>query len=592
MAKLNHSSLDQKSERARQEIAEQINYAAHLGARAVMIQLPNTTRGVAALGSVLTEKINTEGGLPSIPHVWISIDLSAYDDEISSLSSDEDTENQAISDLGSHQLVDPWHKWNQLRRMLLPSRRVGVLLRVGLNSMSDEVSARWAGEPVRAVMVSTKCFLSNKRSYPVLSKHHQAFITLIRDRTAYEAHLVLQNDFLPKITVPSTPNNDTKTTSNSPVTAITPAKTDLKLYSQYLGYLCTKTNLTDATAQYARGFEDVLQLPLQPLMDNLESHTYEIFEKDPIKYEQYRKAIAAAMGTLKFERPLAIMVVGAGRGPLVHAALQAAEQSGKMIRVYAVEKNPNAVHTLRHLLRTKWGNEEGLKHGSVQVIASDMRDWTAPEMADIVVSELLGSFGDNELSPECLDGIYRFVRPDTISIPQSYTSYVAPIMSHKLHLETFVNLPYDKPPYHAFECTYVAYLRNFYMIDSPKSLFTFDHHDLSLAPQSRDNRRHDILKFVAASDACLHGFAGYFDATLFADIHISIVPGKESKDMFSWFPLWIPIKNPIDVREGERIQLAVWRRLNKHQVWYEWAVLDPTATDIHNSNGRSQSIGL
>lgn len=33
-------------------------------------------------------------------------------------------------------------------------------------------------------------------------------------------------------------------------------------------------------------------------------------------------------------------------------------------------------------------------------------------------SELLGSFGDNELSPECLDGAQRFLRPDGVSIPQ------------------------------------------------------------------------------------------------------------------------------------------------------------------------------
>ena len=32
------------------------------------------------------------------------------------------------------------------------------------------------------------------------------------------------------------------------------------------------------------------------------------------------------------------------------------------------------------------------------VVAVDMRSWQAPEQADILVSELLGSFGDNELS--------------------------------------------------------------------------------------------------------------------------------------------------------------------------------------------------
>lgn len=33
-----------------------------------------------------------------------------------------------------------------------------------------------------------------------------------------------------------------------------------------------------------------------------------------------------------------------------------------------------------------------------------------PVLADILVSELLGSFGDNELSPECLDGAMRFMK--------------------------------------------------------------------------------------------------------------------------------------------------------------------------------------
>jgi protein arginine N-methyltransferase 5 len=39
-----------------------------------------------------------------------------------------------------------------------------------------------------------------------------------------------------------------------------------------------------------------------------------------------------------------------------------------------------------------------------------MRFIDVPEKADFLVSELLGSFGDNELSPECLDGAMRFLK--------------------------------------------------------------------------------------------------------------------------------------------------------------------------------------
>lgn len=48
-----------------------------------------------------------------------------------------------------------------------------------------------------------------------------------------------------------------------------------------------------------------------------------------------------------------------------------------------------------------------------------MRTLEVPEPADIIVSELLGSFGDNELSPECLDGAMRFLKRTSPSFSSS-----------------------------------------------------------------------------------------------------------------------------------------------------------------------------
>jgi predicted RNA methylase len=105
-----------------------------------------------------------------------------------------------------------------------------------------------------------------------------------------------------------------------------------------------------------------------------------------------------------------VAVVGAGRGPLVSRALRAAQASGRAITLFAVEKNPNAyVHLLRHN-RDTW-------NGQVTVIKSDMRSWNPPFTVDIMISELLGSFGDNELSPECLDGVQRVLNRKSCLIP-------------------------------------------------------------------------------------------------------------------------------------------------------------------------------
>jgi hypothetical protein len=87
-------------------------------------------------------------------------------------------------------------------------------------------------------------------------------------------------------------------------------------------------------------------------MDNLESQTYETFERDPVKYALYEEAILKALQD-RAGVPTVLMVVGAGRGPLVKASLRAGKAAGytsSNLMIYAVEKNPNAIVTYVLLL--------------------------------------------------------------------------------------------------------------------------------------------------------------------------------------------------------------------------------------------------
>lgn len=131
--------------------------------------------------------------------------------------------------------------------------------------------------------------------------------------------------------------------------------------------------------------EDFLQNPLQPLTEHLETMIYEVFERDQIKYVEYQRAIQRAMEDvpLDVEIPV-IMVVGAGRGPLVQASINASIIARRKVKVYAVEKNPFAINTLEDRVRNEWNNE-------VVLINEDMRTYEPPEKADILVSELLGN---------------------------------------------------------------------------------------------------------------------------------------------------------------------------------------------------------
>ena len=68
----------------------------------------------------------------------------------------------------------------------------------------------------------------------------------------------------------------------------------------------------------------------------------------------------------------------------------------------------------------------------ISIHEADMRDFNPDVKADILISELLGSFACNELSPECLDGAQRLLKPGGISIPSSYTNYLQPVMARSL----------------------------------------------------------------------------------------------------------------------------------------------------------------
>ena len=124
-----------------------------------------------------------------------------------------------------------------------------------------------------------------------------------------------------------------------------------------------------------------------------------------------------------------------------------------------------------------------------------MRVYDAPELADILVSELLGSFSDNELSPECLDGAQKFLKQGGISIPSRYTSYATPLSSPKLYAEVSGCMEVGKSPEAHFECPYVVWLQNVNYLADPKAVFIFDHPNYSVPI---NNERYIRLEFESS----------------------------------------------------------------------------------------------
>lgn len=556
--------LDSEDETLRMDseitLKQEIAWASHLSLQACLLPAPrgaSCANYARCIGQILQNLNNMQ--------LWLRIPLDKSDDDAVGGSSNRLGEGE----------VDSWEWWNSFRLLCEHHSQLSVALDILSSLPSANSLRRWFGESVRAAIIHTDSFLTNARGYPCLSKRHQRLMT------GFFNHSI-------QIVIAGKPvhNPPVESSELAAYNADGTRRHPLRTYLDYVGYLYQKMDPLPEQERFELGYRDYLQSPLQPLMDNLEAQTYETFEKDTVKYIQYQRAICKALlDRVPDGKASAIttvlMVVGAGRGPLVRAALQAAEETERKLKVYAVEKNPNAVVTLHSLVKLEGWEKV------VTIISSDMRCWDAPEKADILVSELLGSFGDNELSPECLDGAQRFLKQDGISIPSSYTSFIQPVTAAKLYND----VKSHKDVVH-FETAYVVKLHNVARLAPSEPVFTFTHPDHST---KKSNQRYKKMRFEIPSDtgsSMVHGFAGYFDATLYKDVHLGIEPSMATPNMFSWFAIFFPLRTPVCIQPSSPLEVHFWRCCGPTKVWYEWGVTSPSPSPIHNCNGRSYWVGL
>lgn len=222
-----------------------------------------------------------------------------------------------------------WQLWRRIKTFCgnAPTLHAVLDMAVGFDSDAEAASrvpaitGPWAAEPVKALFLPASVFVTNAKGYPVMNRLLQG---IVRDFCRYNVQCIVQG-----------------------IDAGLHAAGGPAAYAQYIQHLYKTRPQNNAAHDFTSGYEDYLQAPLQPLMDNLESSTYEIFETDPVKYQQYEKAIYhALLDIVPIDRAatqvVVIMVVGAGRGPLVNCSLRAAHDAGRLVKVYAVEKNQNA----------------------------------------------------------------------------------------------------------------------------------------------------------------------------------------------------------------------------------------------------------
>lgn len=281
---------------------------------------------------------------------------------------------------------------------------------------------------------------------------------------------------------------------------------------------------------------DELIDPLQPLTRDLGLEVYQTFEEDKVKYSQYDGAIEMAIDDLRHLTPfLKVLVIGPGRGPLLEMVMGYTSDEDTVV---AIERNANCID----LLKTRTEHRK-----LITVIHDDVRNLPTLEY-DIIVSELLGSFGCNEACPEILQ---QFTSPQTIMIPQLYTSFVQPSYCDIL----------DK--FHA-KRPYVASLNSVYHLGPPVPIFEFLHPE-----NTKLNQRGSLKVDLSPINPC-NVVIGYFEAQLYGPFRIGITPRVNSHEFCSsWYPMVFPV-GLLDIPAT----ILFFRKSTKTALWYQWKVND------------------
>lgn len=186
---------------------------------------------------------------------------------------------------------------------------------------------------------------------------------------------------------------------------------------------------------------------------------------------------------------------------------------------------------------------------------------------------------------------------DAILIPSKSTLYISPITSSKIHghlksgllQQNELNIHDNDKQQSEAVCS--AFTHNFYKCSPSQELFTFNNPNCNEKCLILSNERCKTLKFHITQDCNVTGFAGFFEAVLYADIIINDQIKLNESNWRSIPITYYPLYTPSNLQVDDEFEVRFWFRDDKFKkrFWYEWCILSPNVSHIHNLKGSADS---
>lgn len=275
------------------------------------------------------------------------------------------------------------------------------------------------------------------------------------------------------------------------------------------------------------------EVPCRPVLD-----FYRVLLADSVRTLAYREALRRSVSSDEV-----VLDLGSGIGILAFFACEAGAR-----RVFAVE--------MEHVADTAFLLARHLGYGErIEVFHGHSTKINLPERASILVTETLGVLGfDEGLLGSVIDARNRLLRPDATLIPRRVTASLVPVelpTEHGEHVAWWSERQYgfDFSPLRMFSSNvlYRAQIEPASFLSSPDQVI-----DLDLGTVARPAVS-GSCSFLAERDGVLHGFGGWFTATLGPDLTLTNGP----PDATHWGQAFLPFERPIAVARGARITVEL-----------------------------------
>lgn len=257
--------------------------------------------------------------------------------------------------------------------------------------------------------------------------------------------------------------------------------------------------------------------------------------QDEIRTNAFREAIRRAVSPGRV-----VLDLGTGSGILSFFACEAGAR-----RVFAID----ATHTAD--LATFLSRQLGFVD-RIQVFHERSTKVELPEPADVLVTETIGAFAfDERILSSVIDARARLLKPDAVIIPRRVDLYLVPVDDASIYersVSWWMSRPYgfdlSALAVFASNIVFVGNVGRDSFLSTPEMVIAADLATITSADVSGS------VHFTAVRGGLMHGFAGWFRATLVDGIELSNELGGTS-----WEHVFLPLQSPVAVEAGMPIDV-------------------------------------